>query len=493
MKNKWNRIIIGAAGMYIEVILSAIAIYVWWFTKPGMLHYLALNTFFVTTITTVIFNANPLMRFDGYYMMSDFLEIPNLRAKSDKMLREAFSWYCLGIESRPDPFMPETGKGWFVTYAIAAWCYRWVILISISTFLYTVLKPYDLQSIGITLCVFSMAGIVFAMFRNVYQIVATPRMEPMSKIKIFISLSLFVGACYLIASIPIRWYHHAPFYMEPVDVVHVTSGEFGGKILTPEDWKEIHEDLQREQDDVLGGINWVNAEKLLGQQRFDPLAELPAPALYSRRIKPHDIVTEGEVLAIVDDPQAVRYRDDFVSRLKQWEIQGRIVMQHREAAGQVNAVVQIHEAKEQMLKLRKQIEDTIELLNARVIKAPISGTIVAPDRIPEPQRDEVNRTKLARWHGTPLDEENAGCVVDPGMELLKIAPSDKLHAVLYIDQGDREDLKDDMEIELKLDHLPDISYVAPVTLVSRLGEKVAPESLTTKYGGPLATRNKCRQ
>ena len=181
----------------------------------------------------------------------------------------------------------------------------------------------------------------------------------MSKIKIFISLSLFVGACYLIASIPIRWYHHAPFYMEPVDVVHVTSGEFGGKILTPEDWKEIHEDLQREQDDVLGGINWVNAEKLLGQQRFDPLAELPAPALYSRRIKPHDIVTEGEVLAIVDDPQAVRYRDDFVSRLKQWEIQGRIVMQHREAAGQVNAVVQIHEAKEQMLKLRKQLADAL--------------------------------------------------------------------------------------------------------------------------------------
>jgi putative peptide zinc metalloprotease protein len=89
-----------------------------------MLHHLSLNIFFVTTITTVIFNANPLMRFDGYYMMSDFLEIPNLRQKSEKLLREAFSWYCLGIESRPDPFMPETGRAWFVTYAIAAWWYR---------------------------------------------------------------------------------------------------------------------------------------------------------------------------------------------------------------------------------------------------------------------------------------------------------------------------------------------------------------------------------
>ena len=83
---------IGAAGMYIEVLLSAFAIFVWWYSTDGMLHMLALNTFFVTTITTVIFNANPLMRFDGYYMMSDFLEIPNLRPKADRLLREWFAW-----------------------------------------------------------------------------------------------------------------------------------------------------------------------------------------------------------------------------------------------------------------------------------------------------------------------------------------------------------------------------------------------------------------
>ena len=249
MKNKWHRIIIGAAGMYIEVIISAAAIFVWWFTRPGMLHYLALNTFFVTTITTVIFNANPLMRFDGYYMMSDFLEIPNLRAKSDKMLREAFSWYCLGIESRPDPFMPETGKAWFVAYAIAAWCYRWVILVSISMFLYTVLKPYDLQSLGITLAVFSMAGIFFGMFKNIWQIISTPRQEPMSKIKIFLSSCVLAGVVYFVATFPIRWYHQAPFYLEPVDVVHVTTPGFSGQLLTPEAYRDIYNEIETEQDE----------------------------------------------------------------------------------------------------------------------------------------------------------------------------------------------------------------------------------------------------
>jgi len=491
MKNKWHRIIIGAAGMYIEVIISAIAIYVWWFTKPGMLHYLALNTFFVTTITTVIFNANPLMRFDGYYMMSDFLEIPNLRAKSDKMLRESFSWYCLGIESRPDPFMPETGKAWFVTYAIAAWCYRWVILVSISMFLYTVLKPYDLQSLGITLCVFSMAGIVFSMFKNVYQIVATPRAEPMNKIKIFISLSVAIGAAWLILTMPIPWYHQAPFYMEPVNVAHVTSGPLPGQILPPESYRKIHEEIQAQQKSVFDQIIWSEAERQLNQTKFDLLADLPSPDEYSKLPQPGDYVKEGDVVAIIEDMQAVRLRDEIASSLQLWLTQGQVVAQYLAAEGsgqQSDSTLQIHRAKVEMTKLRDQMLNLAQVLGDRVVLAPISGKVVASDRVPEPQRDDVDRTKIHRWHGTPLDPENAGCVVEAGTELMKIAPTDELQAVLYIDQADREDLLDDMEIELKLDQLPDISYTAPVTLVSRRGEKVAPEALTTKYGGTLATR-----
>src|SRR5207244_9412020 len=63
--------LIGAAGMYIEVLLAALGIFAWWYSHPGLLHHLCLNLFFVSTVTTVIFNANPLMRYDGYCMMSE--------------------------------------------------------------------------------------------------------------------------------------------------------------------------------------------------------------------------------------------------------------------------------------------------------------------------------------------------------------------------------------------------------------------------------------
>ncbi len=492
MRDKWQRIIIGAAGMYIEVIISAAAIYIWWFTKPGMLHFLALNTFFVTTITTVIFNANPLMRFDGYYMMSDFLEIPNLRAKSDKMLREAFSWYCLGIESRPDPFMPETGKAWFVTYAIAAWSYRWVILISISTFLYTVLKPYDLQSLGITLCVFSMGGIVFAMFKNIYQIIAAPRIEPMSKLKIFFSLLITSTACWLVLNIPVPWHHFAPFTMEPVNVVRVTSGPFAGQVLTAQNYREIYEQLADDQASVLDKLSWDSFEqKEYGEPKFNLLTRLPDPSEYTGVPSPNTSVSEGQILAIIEDQQSIKYREEIPRLLQTWFSHIEKAYKHKADEGpgvKFDMSAEIHREKVEMDNLRSRMNDIMELLRSRVIYSPSGGTIVAPDRVPEPQRDDVNRTKLERWHGTPLDPMNAGCFVDAGAELMKIAPTDKLHAVLYIDQSDREDLQDKMQVQLKLDHLPDVSYVAPVTLVSRRGEKVAPESLTTKYGGPLTTR-----
>ncbi|MEZ6061236.1 MAG: HlyD family secretion protein [Planctomycetaceae bacterium] len=106
----------------------------------------------------------------------------------------------------------------------------------------------------------------------------------------------------------------------------------------------------------------------------------------------------------------------------------------------------------------------------------------------------MNYTRLNRWHGTPLDPENEHCFVEQGTELLSIAPTDQIQAVLYIDQGDRDDLQDQMEVELKLDHLPDITYTAPVTVISPRGEEVAPEarqqSTAVRWPPRLASRDR---
>src|SRR5690606_13388521 len=175
----------------------------------------------VSTVTTVIFNANPLLRFDGYYMLSDYMEIPNLRQKSSRTLQEYFAWYCLGIELPEDPFMPKAGKPWFLLYTVASFLYRWFIMFAIVIFLYTVLKPYQLQSVGVMLAVVSVGSMVFALVMSAYRVISMPRTEPMSRPKIAFSLTLLAAMIAAACLIPFPWYRDAAFVIEPVDVRHV--------------------------------------------------------------------------------------------------------------------------------------------------------------------------------------------------------------------------------------------------------------------------------
>ena len=82
LPNKWKRIWISAAGIYVELFLASIATFVWLRTEPGLTNSLAMATMFICSVNTVLFNANPLLRYDGYYVTADYLEIPNLRIKS---------------------------------------------------------------------------------------------------------------------------------------------------------------------------------------------------------------------------------------------------------------------------------------------------------------------------------------------------------------------------------------------------------------------------
>lgn len=77
-RKKWHRAVVGMAGVIVEMAGAAVAAIVWANTSTGTLHIIAYNVMFVASVSTLIFNANPLLRFDGYYVLSDLLEIPNL-------------------------------------------------------------------------------------------------------------------------------------------------------------------------------------------------------------------------------------------------------------------------------------------------------------------------------------------------------------------------------------------------------------------------------
>src|SRR5689334_17124426 len=182
LPNKWHRIWISAAGIYVELFLASIATFVWFYSEPGLLNSLSMATMFICSINTVLFNANPLLRYDGYYVMADWLEIPNLRIKSTQFFAYLIQEKVLGLEVPVQSYLPRSRRWLFVTYAIASYVYRWVVTFSIIFFLYQFLKPYKLGSISAMLAVGSLVPLVALPLYQMFKFVKQPgRMRKVKK------------------------------------------------------------------------------------------------------------------------------------------------------------------------------------------------------------------------------------------------------------------------------------------------------------------------
>lgn len=131
-----QRALVATGGMIVEVFLAALAFYVWLSAEPGAVRTLAYNAMLIGGVTTLTFNANPLLRFDGYYILSDLIEIPNLRQRSSAYLGYLFERYAIGSSEGEPPDTAGIEPFWLVTYGIAAFIYRVVIVWVIMLFVF---------------------------------------------------------------------------------------------------------------------------------------------------------------------------------------------------------------------------------------------------------------------------------------------------------------------------------------------------------------------
>ncbi len=133
---KWERLVVCFGGMYVESIFAAIAVLVWSVTEPSLIRSLAYNVIFLAGTITVLFNINPLMRYDGYYILSDLTEVPNLRARASQFFINLLKRKCLGL-----PVPAEAGNGrlksLLFVYGAAAAVYRVTLVLGIAALIAT--------------------------------------------------------------------------------------------------------------------------------------------------------------------------------------------------------------------------------------------------------------------------------------------------------------------------------------------------------------------
>lgn len=434
LPSKWQRAAIGAAGIFVELFLASVATFAWWFTEPGLLNNLCLNVMFICSISTVIFNGNPLLRYDGYYVLADITEIPNLRQKATQLLsRRAGEWF-LGLEQPDDPFLPQRNQHFFILYSIAAAIYRWIVVFSIMWFLYQIWKPYRLEIIGEAIGIAALYGLLFQPLYQLGKFFYVPgRWDKVKKPRMYASLAGLLAVVGFVVFVPLPYHVMATLEVQVRDASAVyvdTPGRVETVFVQPRQEVKKDEPLARLKNaDLDLQISELESQKVQFESRLQ--------SLMWRR--PHDIQAGKEI------PEVQKSLDGVKAQLQE--------------KGQ--------EKKKLLLYARED------------------GTVLPPPWTP-PRKDPEG--PLPAWHGTPLLPENHGAFLEEGVLFCQIGNPKKMEAVLVIDQDDIKFVRVGQKVKIKLDARPHDTLEGKIDEIAQSDLKIAPKRLSTKSKGELPTK-----
>jgi putative peptide zinc metalloprotease protein len=131
-ERKRARVAVGAAGIVVEWLLASAALGLWLLLEPGLLRDAAFAVAFIGGLSTLAFNANPLLRFDGYHVLSDAFELPNLAQRSTRCWQTAIKRVALGRVSAAAPTAQGSERAWLWGYAPASWLYRSALTLALA-------------------------------------------------------------------------------------------------------------------------------------------------------------------------------------------------------------------------------------------------------------------------------------------------------------------------------------------------------------------------
>ena len=433
LPSKWKRAAIGAAGMYVEVIIASIATYLWWNSHAGVFNQLCLDVMFVSSVSTILFNANPLMRYDGYYILSDVLEIPNLRQKANTILGRLASRWCLGIKQPDDPFLPQRNLGLFALYAVASSIYGWIVTASIFLFVWNVFKPYRLEVLGQALAAGALWGLVVRPIQGMIKFLKVPgRRDEVKSVNVMVTAAVAAAGVAALALVPLpqRVWCAAELRPRGEETVYVTEAG-----------------------------------------RLEQLA-----------VKPGDRVGKGAELARLTSIDLALAIADLEGKASQQR--SRLASLQRERFTDPAAGLEIGTVEESLKSVEEQLAKKRKDQRELVLTAPREG-VVLPAPSVKPQPDPAG--KLPAWTGNPLDDRNLGATFTEGTVLCMVGDPDQFEAVMVVDQSEVEFVARGQRVDLKLDAFPWRTFTGRVEEIAETHIENGSERLSVKAGGQVPT------
>jgi putative peptide zinc metalloprotease protein len=282
--NKWHRIFVGAAGMIVELFVAAIISIIWLqMDKSTLAAQLMFNAMLVASVSTIVFNANPLLRHDGYYILSDWLEIPNLRQKSSE--------YTLGLIKRhvfrvkqTQPLPPVGQRIWLFFYAIASSIYRVIVGFAIMLLVY-----FQIPVLGVLMAVGGLlTWLIVPVYKTTKYLLLDPELHRKRGRAVSFSVAMAAAVVIVIGLIRFPVNIDETGVIEPANqfVVRGMTSGFVTRIGRHPDGRQL-----KDGDFVKKGqVLWVAEDKALDAQIANYQAEVDA--------------TEWQLRGAQDDPLA---------------------------------------------------------------------------------------------------------------------------------------------------------------------------------------------
>jgi putative peptide zinc metalloprotease protein len=233
------RMAVGAAGIMAELLLASLGLWLWLATGPGWLNAAAYNMMLIGGLSTLLVNGNPLLRFDGYYLFADLIDIPNLSIRSNRYLGYLLQRYLFGLEDADSPAQSDWERGWFFFYGISAFFYRLFVLFMIMLF---VAERYPL--VGQAIALWALVGmVILPLLRQIVFLFTSERLAKRRKRVLVVTPSIIGTLLLILFVVPVPYATHAEGIVLPPEGSEVRVGAQGElvELLAPPDSHVTHD------------------------------------------------------------------------------------------------------------------------------------------------------------------------------------------------------------------------------------------------------------
>lgn len=427
VSRRWPRIAISAAGIFVELVLASVATLLWWSSVPGLLNSIFLNVMLVCSVNTLLFNGNPLLRYDGYYVLADWRHLPNLAMQARQTVMSLWERILTGDS---DDIDLDSRRWWtLVIYGVLSAVYRLFVTVGIVWFLH--------HFVGRGLAVFATAIsalLVFgAVVTPVRELVARIRQRSKSPTSSPRRLrnGLAIAGALLVAVllIPLPYSVSAPFVVFPGDAqpVFVTVG---GRI----------------ESAVPSGTR-VRAGEPLGE-------------LINHELSLQHELRVAEVARLT-------------ARLKNLEAQ---------RGNNESAAMRLPATRDELAGARRRLDQLTSEVQRLRLSSPSAGTVLPPPNVIRPRAAEES---LPDWHGTPLDADNLGATVREQTLFCYVGDPARQDVLLLVDQDAVEFVRPGQRVRLRFLSAPGNLREGRVEEIASARSEVVPRELTVAQLVPV--------